>query len=687
MLVCANVLSGTLGEGVRGIMIRWVSAIDYEQRLARSHWVGVLFAFVCALLPMLFYLPQVYVFLFALALVVKWFALRQYGQRLALWLLLGFVPLALWLIYLHFPSEGTTYSFLALLATMSGAKLLEARNQRDVRVMFMLNALLVLAFLMYSTMFLIFLYAVFALGVNVWVLMKVEHRDSRLVSLGRWRDMVKLLLVSVPFTLLLFFFFPRIEPLWSLPRHSNQAITGLPEEMGMGDISGLAQSNEVAFRVRFADGQIPASDKLYWRGPVLWLFDGKNWRQWQEDFRQEAMPIRYRDDSVIDYELMPVKRDLKWLLALDLPIDFPEDMRLGRAYQLRLPEASLGSQRYALRSATVYEAQGLSAQERAAALQLPSELSIPKTEALARELWQANGRTSEGFIQGFLNHLHNEAFYYSLEPPPGAGDVERFLFAGGRIGFCEHYSNAMVLAARSVGIPARVVLGYQGGELNPLNGDWLVREEAAHAWVEVWLDKVGWQRVDPTAAVAPERILQARLSADALTAGSDARALGSRVAEALGAYAWARHAVAYTQALWQDWVIDLDRNKQQSLFGRLGLADLGALGVVVSLMLLVLLLSIALFLWWQAHLKREPDALKRELQRLLRRLEKQGHHKHTHESLTLFLRRIAPQLAPASQSSALEAAQLYEQVRYWESVDSKHLLATVKAFRKKLFMR
>lgn len=658
-------------------MIRWVSATDYQQRLSVEHWHRVLFAFVCALLPMLFYLPRAYFFLFALALVVKWFALHQYRQQLALWLLIGFIPLSLWLIYLHFPTEGMTYSFLALLTVMSGAKLLEARNQRDIRVMFMLNILLVLVFFMYSTMFLIFLYAVGVLGMNVWVLMRVEHRQSRIRHFGQWRGLVKLLLLSVPFTLILFFFFPRIEPLWSMPRHSNQAITGLPEEMSMGDISSLVQSNEVAFRVRFSDGHIPPSDKLYWRGPILWSFDGKNWQQRSEDFRQQAIPIHYRRDSVIDYEWMPVKRSIKWLLALDLPIQYPQKMHLGSAHQLRLPNTSLGSQRYALRSATVYEAQGLSAPEKAAALQLPSNLSIPKTQALAHELWLANGSTSEGFIQGFLHHLSTEEFYYSLEPPPGAGDVETFLFSGGRIGFCEHYSNAMVLAARSIGIPARIVLGYQGGELNPLNGDWLVREEAAHAWVEIWLDKVGWQRVDPTAVVAPQRILQARLNTEALTAGTDTRALGSRVAEALGAYAWARHAVAYTQALWQDWVINLDRHKQQSLFGRLGLADFEVLAVVV-LILFLLLLFIVLFLWWQAHLEKEPDALRREIQRLLRRLQKKGHHKQTHESMALFLRRIAPQLGHKNQYRALDVARLYERVRYLECEDNQRLLAKLR---------
>ena len=321
----------------------------------------------------------------------------------------------------------------------------------------------------------------------------------------------------------------------------------------------------------------------------------------------------------------------------------------------------------------------LSSNDQQDALQLPPDISIPQTEGLARRLLQENGGSARGFATGFLKRLREEEFFYSLEPPPSAGNPEVFLFQD-RIGFCEHYTSAMVLAARSVGIPARVVIGYQGGERNPLTGDWVVREESAHAWAELWIDGEGWVRFDPTAAVAPERILQGRLSGDSLS-GEDSRAFTTRIAENLGAVAWVRDAIDATQAFWQDWVIDLDRDQQQGLLEGLGLQNYGA--PVLVLMLLILLgIGVAILYWfWTRRPRSDDDAIARLLRRKLAAWEKRGYHKATAESVAVFFRRIAKDVSDQQAEKLQQAAACYEAVRYREDDNASQLLSLLKRIR------
>ena len=485
-------------------MIRWVSAQAYHERMDGREWRRITATFTLVALPLFFFLPSALGVLLAAAIALKFVAIARDDERLAIGVAIGLILTGAFLIYGGLRSQGLTLSFVALLVTMSVCKLLESRNRRDVHVLFLLETLLMLAFLMYSQSILIFLYLLFALAISVHGLVRFEQRGRTRVQFARWRDLLRLFLIALPFAAAMFFLFPRIQPLWGIPQQGGGK-TGLPETMDMGDISSLAQSNEIAFRVRFTGGATPDTNQLYWRGPVLWHFDGKHWLQRRGDVYRRGVPFEYRKDSVVQYELTPVKKTLKWLTVLDIPLQVPREARIGAAWQVAMPESLNGvtANRFQISSTLDYRTPDfkLPQADRQDALQLPPDLTIPQTQGLAQRLLQENGGTARGFATGFLKRLREEEFFYSLEPPPGAGNPEIFLFRD-RIGFCEHYASAMVLAARSVGIPARVVIGYQGGERNPLTGDWVVREESAHAWTELWLDGEGWVRFDPTAAVA-----------------------------------------------------------------------------------------------------------------------------------------------------------------------------------------
>ena len=663
-------------------MIRWVSAQAYQDRLDGREWRRITATFTLVALPLFFFLPGTLGVLLAAAIALKFVAIARDDERLAIGVAIGLILTGAFLIYGGLRSQGLTLSFVALLVTMSVCKLLESRNRRDVHVLFLLETLLMLAFLMYSQSILIFLYLLFALAISVHGLVRFEQRRRTRVQFARWRDLLRLFLIALPFAAAMFFFFPRIQPLWGMPQQGKGAVTGLPDEMNMGDLSSLAQSNEIAFRVRFDHDQVPQSRNLYWRGPVLWQFDGTQWLQRRGDPFRPPAPVDYQQDSIVRYETTLVKSSLKWLPALDLPQQLPDNLPLGHAYQIALFPAANGvtGKRFRLASALAYHTTGeLSRRDRQDALQLPPGLTIPQTQGLAQRLLQENGGTARGFATGFLKRLHEEEYYYSLEPPPGAGNPETFLFRD-RIGFCEHYASAMVLAARSVGIPARVVIGYQGGELNPLTGDWVVREESAHAWTELWLDGEGWVRFDPTAAVAPDRILQGRLSGNSLS-GEDSRAFGTRIAENLGAVAWLRNAIDATQAFWQDWVINLDRDQQQGLLEGLGLQAFGSAGLFIVMALLLAIGSAILYWYWTRRPRSDDDATARALRRKLATWEKRGYSKATAESVAVFFRRLAATAGDKQAAQLQQAATLYESLRYREDDNASQLLSLLKRIR------
>ena len=663
--------------------MRWISAQEYHDRLENREWRRITATFALVALPLFFFMPLALGALLLLALALKFVAIARGNERFAIGVAIALMFIGALLIYGTQKTQGLTLSFVSLLVTMSVCKLLESRNCRDVHVLFLLEILLMLAFLMRSQSILIFLYLLFALAISVHGLMRFEQLGRTRMQFARWREMLRLLLIALPFAAAMFFLFPRVQPLWGIPQQGGGK-TGLPETMDMGDISSLAQSNEIAFRVRFTGGVLPDTNQLYWRGPVLWHFDGKHWLQRRGDQFRRGVPFEYRKDSVVEYELTPVKKTLKWLTVLDIPLQVPPEARIGAAWQVAMPESLRGvtANRFNITSTLDFRSPSnftLSSNDQQDALQLPPDISIPQTEGLARRLLQENGGSARGFATGFLKRLREEEFFYSLEPPPSAGNPEVFLFQD-RIGFCEHYTSAMVLAARSVGIPARVVIGYQGGERNPLTGDWVVREESAHAWAELWIDGEGWVRFDPTAAVAPERILQGRLSGDSLS-GEDSRAFSTRIAENLGAVAWVRDAIDATQAFWQDWVIDLDRDQQQGLLEGLGLQNYGA-PVLVLMLLILLAVGVAILYWfWTRRPRSDDDAIARLLRRKLAAWEKRGYHKATAESVAVFFRRIAKDVGGKQAEKLQLAADHYEAVRYREDDNASQLLSLLKRIR------
>ena len=413
---------------------------------------------------------------------------------------------------------------VAFLFALIGIKFLETRTARDGTLIVCLACLLIVTPFFYSQSLLAAAAAIPAV-VLLGGALHVLARPGTLAPMpGNWRAplaaTLKMLAQGIPIAATLFLLFPRVAgPLWGVPaEHSGQ--TGLSDHMAPGTISELSLSDAVAFRVDF-DGPVPPPWQRYWRGPVLSIFDG---REWSLAMQKGTGSFTRTEGRSTIYTITLEPHWKPWLFALDLPSSLPQaatdndsgglhtdvDAVLTRDQQLLARAPITQPLRYQQTSSlrdTYSAGRGADLKHDIDEnLRLPpaEAHSNPRTLAFARELRAAH-RDDAGYIAALLDWFHREPFYYTLAPPLlGDDPVDGFLF-GTRRGFCEHYASSFVVLLRAAGIPARVVTGYQGGAINPSGDYMIVRQSDAHAWAEALVGGQ-WHRLDPTAAVAPSRI-------------------------------------------------------------------------------------------------------------------------------------------------------------------------------------
>ncbi|RXR00911.1 transglutaminase TgpA family protein [Pseudoxanthomonas composti] len=440
--------------------------------------------------------------------------------------------------------------------------------------------------------------------------------------------LLRLIAVGLPLGLCVFWLFPRLaEPLWGVPERAI-ARPGLSDRMEPGQWVDLMADDSPALRVQFF-GAVPAPQERYWRGPVLLDFDGRAWTRpdWLQGL--EVQPAT-RQATRWDYQIDLEPSDRRDVVALELPVGAPEDLRLAYDYglQARRPIAALRRWRMQSAPASSFDAT-LPAVLRQRALALPRGFN-PRTLALARQ-WRQEAGNDDAAIVSRATRWINAEFGYTLDTPlPGHNGVDEFLFQY-KQGFCEHFSSAFVVLMRGAGIPARVVTGYVGGVRNRIGGYWVVRRMDAHAWAEVWLRGRGWVRVDPTAAVAPERIYDTL--EDRLGAGGQDGGFGADFGSLREVGDWLRRG-------WNDLVLGFDANRQQQLFKPFGLdkLDPGRLGVIFAVLASAVLLGMA---WLLARGEREADPLLRAWHQVGRRYARRGLGPEPHETAQRWAQRVA----------------------------------------------
>lgn len=625
--------------------------------LAENQLRWLLAGLSLAILPHVLHLPAWIPLLFVAAAAWRYLALREKLPLPGALVRLLLVILILVGVMLKYRTVTGLEAGSALLVNLLGLKLLEMCTRRDVLLTILLGYFLIVTNFLYSQEIYLTIYL---LGVTVILtgsLISLVDAGEELSTRQRLRLSASLLAQAVPLMLVLFLLFPRIEgPLWSLPKDAYASLSGLSDSMTPGSIGQLTLSDEVAFRVKF-DGPIPPPDQLYWRGPVLWWTDGQTWRSGLAETIEPSLTLL---GQPVEYTVILEAHDQPWLFGLEMPGGPPEGRGFWTGdYQLQDRRPIRERIRYRLRSHPHYVADYLSQQQRWGGTRLPANLH-PKAKQLAAQ-WQAENPRPEALVQRALRYFREEDFVYTLSPPVLDKDpVDEFLFDT-RQGFCEHYAAAFTTLMRAAKIPARVVTGYQGGELNPLGNYLVVRQRDAHAWSEVWLEGRGWVRVDPTAAVSSARV----------EGGIDqALPTAFRPAWQIREDAWLARAWKQTRDgwdavnnSWNEWVLGYGPEYQQDLLAWLGLGQAGYKGLAALLSGLLVLLLAGLAGWVLWRIPRHGDPAQRLYLRFCARLARRGLPRKASEGPLDFAARASARY-PEWAGQIGEIARLYVELRY-----------------------
>lgn len=603
--------------GMRAPWTRWQTAWSGLTRDARDTlWLLAVLALVLA--PHVPRLPWWCSLGAGSALVWRGWLAWHDGRLPSRWWLAGLLLAAVCLTFLSYHTLIGRQPGVALVVVLTSLKCLELRARRDALVC------------LYLGFFLVFTQFIYNQGIGtaalmlvaVWGLLTALILGQRPVGRPPLRDVgreaVRAMLWGLPLMLVLFVLFPRIGPLWSLPTDAESR-TGLSNELALGEFAQLAQDGSIAMRVRF-DGRPPRPADLYFRGPTLDDFDGRTWRPASAPLPERAL----FEGPALRYTLTLEPYTLQSLPLLEGTSTArlsagtaPGGLRQNGVNWSRSDATARRLQVVGEWHARVRHGplRGLDLQRW---VRLPAQ-SNPRTVAWA-QAWKQQPRWQQAspraLAQGLLAHIRHAGYGYTLAPPPLEGPhlVDAF-WLDSRWGFCEHFASGFVVAMRAMGVPARIVTGYQGAELNPVDGEYIVRQSQAHAWAEFWSPGEGWVRVDPTAAVAPERVEQAPVSRPLAGLPGPLGDLDPEVLRRMRAF---RDAIDHR---WNVWVLQYGQGQQMALLKSMGWSqpDWQALGQTLAVALATIALGGAV-VSWATRDRQRPSDWARSLERVHRAL-------------------------------------------------------------------
>ncbi|WP_299195452.1 DUF3488 and DUF4129 domain-containing transglutaminase family protein [uncultured Amphritea sp.] len=640
-------------------------------QLTRSSMIWLLVSILMVMAP---YITVVPVWLFLLALLTVGWRLMVHSGRWSFphWSVrLGLLLLVLVGLLLELRSGSVMVVTVGLLVGAFLLKLMEMYHRRDALVVLYVALLLIVCSFLFFQSIPMALYSLLSLIV-VTACLNTVYRSQQ--NNDVWRPLRRsalLYLQALPMMLVLFLIFPRIGPLWQVDMNTGQSFTGLSDSMSPGDVSRLTRSAEIAFRASF-DEQLPPENQRYWRGLTYDRFDGRRWTRSQvgadriEDVG--SAPVQLLNGPDYRYQVTMEATGQPWRYALDVPLSYPATMRRISDMTLQGKNPLMQRMQYRLISRFAPLQESLSAIRVRDYLQLP-EQGNEKARKLALQ-WLSESADVQDFSAKMLGYFATD-FRYTLEPPLlTQGDpVDQFLFQT-RQGFCGHFASAGVFLLRSAGIPARVVGGYLGGELNPLDGALTVRQYEAHAWLEYWdSDSLSWHRLDPTAVVAPLRLEQpaAQLFGTEPSFLADAMLMrnGFLSGALLKQLRLRYEAINYG---WHRWVLNF--HERQSGFLQQLLGDISVVKVILLLLVPggLVLLAVAGSLFIRRGPRKDP--LQKALQQLDKRLLPFGLQRRNGETTGHFFTRLAVSYPSLSDEFAA-LSQCYEQIRYAENANPR----------------
>jgi transglutaminase-like putative cysteine protease len=565
---------------------------------------------------------------------------------------------------------------IALLVLLAGFKIFESNSKRDFYISTYLGYFLIITNFFYTQTIPTATYMMFIIIIMTAGLINFNDTNQQLTLFRRYKFAGSLLIQSMPILLVLFILFPRINgPLWGLPKDAYSSVTGINNEMTPGTISQLVQSNEVAFRVTFEE-QIPEPSALYWRGPVLWETDGRKWTEGTHSFDKRTEHIEFFGKPV-RYDVTIEPSNKKWLFGLEMVSKPPDKSYFTNDYQLKTRQPIRARKAYTLNSYTSYRINNNEGNNLERGLTLP-EISHPKTRELASKLRNQHKEPSL-IINATLKWLKDRGFVYTLTPELIAGDnIDEFLF-NTRQGFCEHYAVAFAVLMRAAGIPARIVIGYQGGEVNPIGNYLIVRQRDAHAWTEVWLKDKGWIRIDPTSIISPIRVNQGINEAmpDALIdipLGIENNETALRLWQRL------RNTVDMVNYQWAQWVLGYGPEKQKRFMQKIGFDSVDWKGLTFYLFVLlgIIVAAITTYIFMKTPVSSEPA--KKYYDIFCKKMARVGMIKMAYEGPVDFAKRISEARSDL-ENETQKITNLYILVRYCSDHEKiLQLKAAIKLF-------
>ncbi len=596
-------------------------------------------------------------------LLYAWRSAGVWNRRLlpSRWMLVVIVALGMAGIWLEYRAIFGRTPGMMLLVLFSGLKLLESRHQRDAAAVVFLTWFLAITNFLYTQSIPVALGMCAAVAATVVAL--VSCAAPRRAPRANLRTAWMLLGQAVPAALMLFLLFPRVQgPLWGLPQDAFSGITGLSDSMAPGNLSQLTLSDAIAFRVDF-HGEAPRRRSLYWRGPVMWDFDGRTWRLGNPALAELEPPAT---GTRIAYAVLLEPHNRNWLFALEVPASLPAQARYlddGQIISLTPVRARIS---YEITSAIEAEPNPAEARQMLErARRLPPGFN-PRARTLA-ESWRAASASDGEVLAHAIDYFRRERLQYTTEPALlGRDSVDEFLYDT-RQGFCEHFSSAFVFLMRAAGVPARVVTGYQGGDMNPVDGKFTVRQSDAHAWSEVFIGGRGWLRVDPTVLSVPLR-LDAGL-ARAVAAGSTLPLMLRPELE------WLRTLRYNWEALTHQWnlmVLGYNTDSQRELLSLLGMRDADWLELASTLLAALGAFALGLFAWMLRAMVR-PDPVQKAWSQFCRKLGERGVTRSPHEGPRDYSERAARSL-PAAGEPIRRIAALYMALRYGREQSSTEVV-------------
>lgn len=605
----------------------------------------------------------------------------------------------------------STYSTLlgqepasALLVVMASLKLLETNRYRDAMLVIFTSYFLLMAHLLSSQSIASAAFMIVDV-LLVTSLMFQVHRNDRKASQPWLRPVIRLFALSIPLWIFLFFAFPRFSlGLWNM--NSTDAGTGFSDDLNPGAVGRLVESDDTAFRARFNEGPSLSPESLYWRGAALAVGDGMKWSKSRGRKRFDAIIRTGENPAMMQTEIWLEAGYRNWLFALDYPIsmrssdsEFLLNLKREPGFTFETMRPTYSRVEYITRSSRQAPDQMLKPDEIRDLTHLP-ESKDPKFEALVKRLKADADHDSdlrslppaERYSRHVMKLFERDGFRYSKSPSTMAGatgfeQLSDFLF-NKKVGFCEHFAASYSTLMRALGIPARVVVGFQGGSPNDLGGYWIVRKLDAHAWSEIWIadsDEGGrghWERKDPTELVAPLRLQLGgdyyRLDPDSLkSAGVNGEQLRDRLRSGFaGQVRTLQLAWDVLQMRWNAFLVGYDIDAQAELLKLIGVTRSTRLILIFVFIVGALTFGLALA-WHLRRTARSEDPALRQWKRFCALLEKQGLSRHLNEGPLAFASRIARQ-RPERAREIESIARQFTELRYGPEANDRGSLMELK---------